>query len=96
MNANHTQGEWKLETVKTSCGICHRIGPFPGSRPEDKPRHACLYSDYDSPSNPADAELLANAKLIAAAPKLLDIAKQALALHPSWEAAREVISDATE
>ncbi|MCE1033192.1 hypothetical protein LU645_30235, partial [Pseudomonas asiatica] len=56
----------------TSVGICHRIGPFPPRRPDDETvRHACLYADYPSAFNPADKELEANARLIAAAPDLL-------------------------
>ena len=70
--AKHTPGPWVLETVRTSCGICHKVGPFPGRRENDEPRHACLYADYPSKHNPADAELDANARLIAAAPDLLD------------------------
>jgi len=68
----HTPGPWLVETVPTACGICHKVGPFPGKRPEDKPRHACLYADYPSKGNPADDELEANARLIAAAPDLLE------------------------
>lgn len=68
----HTPGPWSIETVPTSCGICHKVGPFPGKRPDGKPRHACLYADYPSKSNPADDELAANARLIAAAPDLLE------------------------
>lgn len=67
----HTPGPWGLETVPTSCGICHKVGPFPPNREGEKNRHACLYSDYPSPDNAADRELLANAHLIAAAPTLL-------------------------
>ena len=67
----HTPGPWKLETAKTSCGICHKIGPFP-FRP-DRISHACVYVDAASHdgSSPVDQELLANARLIAAAPELL-------------------------
>lgn len=67
----HTKGPWTLETVRTACGVCHKVGPFPARREDEKPRHACLYADYPSESNPADQELLANARLIAAAPDLL-------------------------
>lgn len=70
--AKHTPGPWALETLRTSCGICHKVGPFPGRRENDEPRHACLYADYPSKHNQADAELEANARLIAAAPDLLD------------------------
>jgi hypothetical protein len=62
-----TPGPWGMETVPTSVGVCHKIGPFPGKRPDDKPRHACLYADYPSDGNQADDELKANAHLIAAA-----------------------------
>lgn len=72
MSAKHTPGPWKFETVKTVCGICHKVGPFPGKRQDDKPRHACLYADYPSNGNPADDELEANARLISAAPELLE------------------------
>jgi len=73
-----TPGPWIMETVATQIGICHKIGPFPGKRPVDKPRHACLYADYPSASAPGDAELLANARLVAAAPDLLEAARAAL------------------
>lgn len=69
----HTPGPWVLDTVPTSVGICHRIGPFPPRRPDDVTvRHACLYADYPSASNPADEELEANARLIVAAPEMLE------------------------
>ena len=64
--AGPTPGPWSVETVPTSCGICHKVGPFPGKRPDDPPRHACLYADYPSQGNPADDELKANADFIAA------------------------------
>ncbi|WP_256825374.1 hypothetical protein [Pseudomonas juntendi] len=70
--SEHTPGPWVLDTIQTSVGICHRIGPFPPRRPDDETvRHACLYADYPSACNPADKELEANARLIAAAPDLL-------------------------
>lgn len=74
--AKHTPGPWHVETVTASCGICHKVGPFPGKRPDDKPRHACLYADYPSKGNPADDELEANARLIAASPELLEFAEE--------------------
>lgn len=63
-----TPGPWKLETVRTSSGICHKIGPFPW-RPHQQ-NYACVYVDYPG-NGPVEAELLANARLIAAAPSLL-------------------------
>ena len=71
MSATPTPGPWTVETVPTACGVSHKVGPFPGKREGDKPRHACLYADYPSKGNPADDELEANARLIASAPDLL-------------------------
>lgn len=70
-NAKHTPGPWKLETVKTACGICHKIGEFrrhPSSY-HGEPNYACVYDDH--PGGPVSEELLANAQLIARAPDLL-------------------------
>lgn len=71
-----------MQTVRTSSGLCHKVGPFPGKREGDPARHACLYADYPSVDNPSDDELAANARLIAAAPDLLDHCIKALA---AWE-----------
>lgn len=80
MTTTHTPGPWTLETVRTVSGFCHKVGPFPARREGGDPRHACLYSDYPSESNPADQELLANARLIAAAPELLEALEEAVDL----------------
>lgn len=77
--SKHTPGPWLMETVSTQCGICHKIGPFPGSKDDMKDRHACLYADYPSSTNPRDIELLANARLIAAAPDFYAMAEMVLA-----------------
>ena len=64
-----TPGPWVMETVKTSCGTCHKIGPFP--RPNyasKKEGWACVYDDY--PPGIGSKDLLANARLIAIAPDL--------------------------
>ena len=76
----HTPGPWSIYTVPTSCGICHKVGPFPGKRDGDAPRHACLYADYPSSENPSDKELEANARLIATAPELLEACQMLLTL----------------
>lgn len=68
----YTPGPWTLTTVHTPCGICHKIGEFPGQYPDDRPRSAWLYADFPSRGNSADEELEANARLIAAAPELLE------------------------
>ncbi len=84
--SEHTPGPWVLDTIQTSVGICHRIGPFPPRRPDDETvRHACLYADYPSACNPADKELEANARLIAAAPELLEALELVIKEHaPSY------------
>lgn len=66
----HTQGPWTLETVPTACGICYKIGPFPPKPGTSRENYACVYSDYPG-NGPHDEEMLANARLIAAAPELL-------------------------
>ena len=74
MDAKHTPGPWSLETVPTTAGSCHKIGPFPSSglRPLV---HACVYADGIriglNEASPVAVELAANARLIAAAPELL-------------------------
>ena len=64
-----TPGPWAMETVRTSCGTCHRIGPFPRPAYASKPEGwACVYDDY--PPGVGSPDLLANSHLIAAAPDL--------------------------
>lgn len=65
----YTSGPWVLETVKTSCGICHKIGEFVSHGVYDK-TSACVYDDGATMAHPTP-QLLANARLIAAAPELL-------------------------
>jgi len=65
--SKHTPGPWNLETVKTSIGVCHKIGPLGAST---KINSACLYDDCYS-DKPRDLQLLADAHLIAAAPELV-------------------------
>jgi hypothetical protein len=67
----HTPGPWPLETVRTQVGICHKIGTFP-SRGARKVTYACVYDDGLGSQIHPNPELLANARLIAAAPDLLD------------------------
>lgn len=66
--SEHTPGPWPFQTVRTSCGICHKIGLFPWKK--GKLNSACIYVDYPG-NGPAEHELLANAYLMAAAPDLL-------------------------
>lgn len=76
--AGHTPGPWKLETVQTTSGICHKIGPFPWK--EGKQNHACIYVDYPNHNNCGqfEDELTANARLIAAAPRYHAAAEEML------------------
>lgn len=107
--AKHTPGPWVLATVPTSVGTCHKIGPFPnGSR---APTFACVYADGHrlgiDDDNQAPAELAANARVIAAAPDLLEALQRlheacvkdgwpAYGAHPhAMEVARAAIAKAT-
>ena len=80
MTAAHTPGPWTLETVQTSCGICHKVGPFPHQWRGGQFSHACFYDDYPPPGG--QNELLANAILTVAAPDML----LALQLHVAYQA----------
>ena len=72
MTHSHTPGPWVMKTVPTSVGHCHKIGPFPSTSKYREQVHACVYVDGLG-LKPEDApELLANARLIAAAPELLE------------------------
>ena len=82
--AAHTAGPWSLTTVPTSVGSCHKIGPFPARVPDGAPTFACIYADgirigIDD-GMPRAIELAANARLIAAAPDLLEIARAIVAI----------------
>ena len=89
MSTAHTPGPWILATVPTSVGSCHKIGPFPnGSRVAT---FACVYADGNrlgiDDDLPAAKELSANARLIAAAPDLLEalcIAKKFMEIASDW------------
>jgi len=77
----HTPGPWPLETIPTSVGIVHKIGRWPGVH-GNAVSSACVYVDnhsLDERTALAD-ELLANARLIAAAPDMLAACIQAHAV----------------
>jgi hypothetical protein len=90
----HTPGPWKLETVRTSVGVCHKIGPLGEFT---KIKSACLYDDCYS-DKPRDLQLLADAYLIASAPDLLEALKDVLdgPDYPNYNLIREVIRKAEE
>lgn len=70
--SKHTPGPWNYEVVKTSCGLCHKIGPFPAPKyMHKKSSSACIYDDY--PPTGGSPELTANARLIAAAPEMFEL-----------------------
>ena len=76
-----TPGPWKHEVVQTSCGTCHKIGPFPSAHEGDE-GYACVYADniqfHDYGHNSVGDELKANAVLMCAAPDLLVALKRLL------------------
>jgi hypothetical protein len=102
--AAHTPGPWGISTVPTSIGTCHKIGPFP-SLGNNGQTYACVYADNvrerDYGYTKVGDELLANARLIAAAPELLEALRELTTLdgirikystsrpdsprHPLWE-----------
>lgn len=69
--AKHTPGPWQAVTFRTSCGVCHKIGPWPHKWRAGTTMSACIYDDYPSPPEGTDT-MLANARLISAAPELLE------------------------
>lgn len=75
---SYTKGKWIFKTVETSCGICHKIGPFP--KRGDNDGYACVYVDNNAWHN--SDELLANARLMAAAPDLLEALE---ILYHEWD-----------
>lgn len=85
-----TPGPWAMETVRTSCGTCHRIGPFPRPAYSSKPEGwACVYDDY--PPGVGSPDLLANSHLIAAAP---DLARALIASEAARKLAEERLAKA--
>lgn len=77
-----TQTEWTFQTVKTSCGVCHKIGPFKYNN--GKETSACVYEDYPWSLNRM-SEPEANARRIARVPELEQIALAAEELAKSVE-----------
>ena len=65
-----TPGPWDMETVRTSCGVCHKVGPWPHQWRHGVAMSACIYDDYPSPPEGTNA-MLANARFIAAARDLV-------------------------
>lgn len=59
-----TPGPWAMETVRTSCGVCHKIGPWPHKWRHGNDMSACIYDDYPSPAEGTD-NMLANSRFIA-------------------------------
>ena len=65
-----TPGPWQSETVRTACGVCHKVGPWPHEWRAVKTTHACIYDDYP-PSDAGTSDMQANARFIAAARSLV-------------------------
>jgi hypothetical protein len=92
--AAHTPGPWGISTVPTSIGTCHKIGPFP-SLGNNGQTYACVYADNvrerDYGYTKVGDELLANARLIAAAPELLAACEKAVEWLDGWASAEPYI-----
>ena len=71
-----TPGRWQMKTFRTSCGLCHKVGPFPHQWRGGEVSHACLYEDYPPPGG--TPVMVANATLLALAP---DLAREVLELR---------------
>lgn len=71
----HTPSPWEAVKVKTSVGYCWQIGPF----------KACIYRDSGGICNEnlPHPEAEANARLIAAAPELLECCRWLLDYAPT-------------
>lgn len=67
---SHTPGPWQVDEVRTSCGRAYRIGA--GEMLKADKGCCIIYDDYPVDG---DNERAANARLIAAAPELLEALK---------------------
>lgn len=90
----HTPGPWLFRTAPTSAGICHIVSAAGW-------RGAFIYGDgireAVDDAIPRAQELAANARLIAAAPELLEACKAALSDDQHYiEKCRAAIAKATE
>lgn len=96
---SYTKGPWSMETVETSNGSCHKIGPFPSGRDWRPETHACVYADgfrlgVDDNLSVA-IELRANANLIAAAPDMAEALRACMsAFGGEYEAQTEAYKKA--
>jgi hypothetical protein len=68
--SKHTPGPWIVRTFKTMVGICHKVGPE--EIVKNPQGGICLYDDHTTLNPQAHEEIAANARLIAAAPELLE------------------------
>jgi len=95
MSAKHTPGPWTNQVVNTVSGVCFKVGPFPWK--EGELNHACIYADY--PNKSGYEQCAANARLIAAAPDLLEallaVLKVADRKTDEFDMARAAIAKAT-
>lgn len=88
MKTKHTPGPWEIETVpiesRGGSDTCHKIGPF----------NACIYDDWvPREKGISEEENNANAKLIAAAPELLEALNDFYTLIDSGDLVRDISKD---
>lgn len=92
-----TPGPWGMETVRTSCGVCHKIGPWPHKWRAGTTMSACIYDDYPSPPEGTNTMLANAAYIVAACNEVLSLIaeNEALreALRPFAKAAKQIDAD---
>lgn len=86
-----TPGPWRMDTVITSCGVCHKIGPWPHKWRHGIEMSACIYDDYP-PSLEGTDNMQANASFIAAARDLVPalLAERDALAAAKWSAEADV------
>ena len=87
--AKYTNGPWSAERVNTQVGSCWKIGAFPSM--SGRVNYGCVYVDgqYSEARSSVEKELEANARIMAAAPDLLESLIEMMSWHQSGMVASE-------